>query len=134
MTSKMEPSTSSTSMSETKKATTSWLRIQPGGVVPTCGCNANSILPDLSVDKAYKEVASFAENWSPQDVFEFVQGLGFTKEAKAFYEQEIDGQALLLLKRSDVLSRLSLRLGPALKLHRRILAVQTAYARTRTSN
>jgi len=39
--------------------------------------------------------------------------------------QEIDGQALLLLKRVDVLSMLSLKLGPALKIYRRLIMLQS---------
>lgn len=39
--------------------------------------------------------------------------------------KEIDGQALLLLKRNDVLSMLSLKLGPALKIHRRLATLQS---------
>lgn len=38
--------------------------------------------------------------------------------------QEIDGPSLLLMKREDVLSALGLKLGPALKLYRKIVRVQ----------
>ena len=40
--------------------------------------------------------------------------------------QEIDGQSLLLLKRSDVLQGLSLRLGPALKIYNHVMKLQTS--------
>ena len=42
------------------------------------------------------------------------------------YFQEIDGPSLLLLKRSDVLQGLSLRLGPALKIYNHVMKLQTA--------
>lgn len=40
-------------------------------------------------------------------------------------EQAIDGNALLLLSRADVLSSLGLKLGPALKLYRQVRVLQT---------
>lgn len=40
--------------------------------------------------------------------------------------QEIDGQSLLLLKRSDVLQGLSLKLGPALKIYTHVMRLQTS--------
>lgn len=39
--------------------------------------------------------------------------------------QEIDGQSLLLMKRSDVLTGLYIRLGPALKLYQHVLKLQS---------
>ena len=39
--------------------------------------------------------------------------------------QEIDGQSLLLLKRSDVLTGLNLKLGPALKIYQHVAKLQT---------
>ena len=40
--------------------------------------------------------------------------------------QEIDGVSLLLLKRSDVLKGLDMKLGPALKVNRLVQGLQTA--------
>lgn len=40
--------------------------------------------------------------------------------------QEIDGQSLLLMKRSDVLTGLSIKLGPALKIYQHVIKLQTA--------
>ena len=40
--------------------------------------------------------------------------------------QEIDGVALLLMKRADVLKGLELKLGPALKINRYIQSLQAA--------
>ena len=42
------------------------------------------------------------------------------------YLQEIDGQSLLLMKRSDVLTGLSIRLGPALKMYQHVMKLQLA--------
>lgn len=41
-----------------------------------------------------------------------------------FFLQEIDGQSLLLMKRSDVLTGLSIRLGPALKMYQHVMKLQ----------
>ena len=38
--------------------------------------------------------------------------------------QEIDGKSLLLMKRSDVLTGLSIKLGPALKIHSHVARLQ----------
>lgn len=38
-------------------------------------------------------------------------------------QQEIDGKSLLLMQRSDVLTGLSIRLGPALKIYERHVKV-----------
>ena len=40
--------------------------------------------------------------------------------------QEIDGKSLLLMKRSDVLTGMSIKLGPALKIHRHVQRLQLA--------
>lgn len=42
-----------------------------------------------------------------------------------FFSQEIDGKSLLLMKRSDVLMGLALRLGPALKIYAHVERLQT---------
>ncbi|XP_052867846.1 sterile alpha motif domain-containing protein 1 [Anopheles cruzii] len=47
-----------------------------------------------------------------------------------FLEQEIDGASLLLLQRSDVLSRFGLKLGPAMELYQLIVALQSGDTET----
>ncbi|CAN0135431.1 unnamed protein product [Lampetra fluviatilis] len=56
-------------------------------------------------------------DWSIADVVSYFRTAGFEEEARAFQEQEIDGKSLLLMKRSDVLTGLSIKLGPALKIY-----------------
>ncbi|GBM18647.1 Polyhomeotic-like protein 3, partial [Araneus ventricosus] len=52
-----------------------------------------------------------------QDVFEFIQNLpGCSDYADTFKSQEIDGQALLLLKEDHLMTAMCMKLGPALKL------------------
>lgn len=47
-------------------------------------------------------------------------------ESTLILPQEIDGKSLLLMKRSDVLTGLSIKLGPALKIHRHVQHLQMA--------
>ncbi|GAB1597498.1 uncharacterized protein DDB_G0287625-like [Argonauta hians] len=65
-----------------------------------------------------------AANWSIDDVVNFFKSAGFVTQAEAFREQEIDGKSLLLMKRSDVLTGLSLKLGPALKMYTHVQNLQ----------
>ena len=47
------------------------------------------------------------------------------RHAKVFFDEEIDGSGLLVLQRHDVLRGLGIKLGPALKIYNRVLALQT---------
>ncbi|KAG7460280.1 hypothetical protein MATL_G00219660 [Megalops atlanticus] len=55
--------------------------------------------------------------WTVTDVASYFTAAGFPEQAVAFRTQEIDGKSLLLMQRSDVLTGLSIRLGPALKIY-----------------
>ncbi|XP_046894639.1 sterile alpha motif domain containing 1a [Hypomesus transpacificus] len=61
--------------------------------------------------------------WSVADVVTYFCAAGFPEQAIAFRTQEIDGKSLLLMQRSDVLTGLSIRLGPALKIYERHVKV-----------
>ncbi|XP_072304361.1 polyhomeotic-like protein 1 [Eucyclogobius newberryi] len=55
--------------------------------------------------------------WSVQEVSQFISSLqGCEDLAPQFLSQEIDGQALLLLKEEHLMSTMSMKLGPALKI------------------
>ncbi|XP_038595751.1 atherin [Tachyglossus aculeatus] len=64
-----------------------------------------------------KEKPSDPVEWTVMDVVEYFTEAGFPEQASAFQEQEIDGKSLLLMQRTDVLTGLSIRLGPALKIY-----------------
>ncbi|XP_074785946.1 sterile alpha motif domain-containing protein 1 [Athene noctua] len=64
-----------------------------------------------------KEKAADPVEWSVRDVVDYFTEAGFPEQATAFQEQEIDGKSLLLMQRADVLTGLSIRLGPALKIY-----------------
>lgn len=61
--------------------------------------------------------------WTVADVASYFSAAGFPEQAMAFRSQEIDGKSLLLMQRSDVLTGLSIRLGPALKIYERHVKV-----------
>lgn len=67
--------------------------------------------------------------WSVQDVYTFVKNLpGCSSYADEFRLQEIDGQALLLLKEDHFMTTLNLKLGPALKICQQIAALKDSFS------
>ncbi|XP_062822139.1 polyhomeotic-like protein 2 isoform X2 [Anolis carolinensis] len=59
--------------------------------------------------------------WNVEDVHQFIRSLpGCQEIAEEFRAQEIDGQALLLLKEDHLMSAMNIKLGPALKIYARI--------------
>ncbi|PVD24335.1 hypothetical protein C0Q70_14815 [Pomacea canaliculata] len=65
--------------------------------------------------------------WTVSDTVEFIQTTDCSHVAKVFREQEIDGQALLLLTLPTVQEHLELKLGPAIKLCHQIERVKRAF-------
>lgn len=56
-------------------------------------------------------------NWTVSDVCEFIKNLpGCSDYVDDFEQQEIDGQALLLLKENHLVNAMGMKLGPALKI------------------
>lgn len=56
-------------------------------------------------------------NWSVEEVSEFIKNLpGCQDYVEDFVQQEIDGQALLLLKENHLVHAMGMKLGPALKI------------------
>ena len=65
--------------------------------------------------------------WSSKEVSDFVTGLtGQEKYGKLFLEEEIDGEAFLLLTQNDIFKVLNIKLGPTLKIHGAILFARTS--------
>uniref|UniRef100_A0A3B3SDH6 Polyhomeotic homolog 2a (Drosophila) n=1 Tax=Paramormyrops kingsleyae TaxID=1676925 RepID=A0A3B3SDH6_9TELE len=59
--------------------------------------------------------------WNVEEVYTFIHSLpGCQEIAEEFRSQEIDGQALLLLKEDHLMSTMNIKLGPALKIYARI--------------
>ena len=67
-------------------------------------------------------------SWTPEEVSDYFKMVGFPNHAHVFVDQEIDGKSLLLLKRADVIERLSLKLGPAVKIYEHVTKLQQAAA------
>lgn len=56
------------------------------------------------------------QQWTLEDVGEFLNHLGYEAYTDKFLEHEMDGRALCLMKDHHLLMTLKLRLGPALKI------------------
>lgn len=65
--------------------------------------------------------------WSVSDVVEYITSTDCASLAKIFQEQDIDGQALLLLTLPTVQECMDLKLGPAIKLCHQIERVKVAF-------
>ncbi|XP_035510779.1 sterile alpha motif domain containing 1a [Morone saxatilis] len=76
---------------------------------------------DVAVKK--EKMSQNLLQWTVADVASYFSAAGFPEQAVAFRTQEIDGKSLLLMQRSDVLTGLSIRLGPALKIYERHVKV-----------
>lgn len=64
-------------------------------------------------------------SWTVQEVADYIQELpGCTDYAEEFRSQEIDGQALLLLKEDHLMTAMNIKLGPALKICAKINALR----------
>ncbi|XP_064183816.1 lethal(3)malignant brain tumor-like protein 4 isoform X3 [Anguilla rostrata] len=65
--------------------------------------------------------------WSTDEVASFVRGLpGCRDHAVTFRNEQIDGEAFLLLTQADIVKILSIKLGPALKIYNSILMFKSA--------
>ncbi|XP_076790285.1 polyhomeotic-like protein 2 isoform X3 [Arvicanthis niloticus] len=82
-------------------------------------------LPDMHmrdlVGMGHHYLPNEPTKWNVEDVYEFIRSLpGCQEIAEEFRAQEIDGQALLLLKEDHLMSAMNIKLGPALKIYARI--------------
>ncbi|XP_041378510.1 polyhomeotic-like protein 2 isoform X2 [Gigantopelta aegis] len=66
--------------------------------------------------------------WTVSEVYEFINSLpGCASYADEFRSQEIDGQALLLLKEDHLMSAMNIKLGPALKICAKITSIKDEF-------
>lgn len=87
------------------------------GRVPERSENCGRELPLLS----HHFLPSDPGKWNVEDVYEFICSLpGCLEIAEEFRSQEIDGQALLLLKEDHLMGTMNIKLGPALKIFAQI--------------
>ena len=79
---------------------------------------------------AYSDLASVAAQWDIDEVCKFVSSVtGCSEYCDVFREQEIDGQALLLLTEEHLSNKMGLKLGPALKLKSKIDELRCVYTK-----
>ncbi|XP_028667383.1 sterile alpha motif domain-containing protein 13 isoform X4 [Erpetoichthys calabaricus] len=101
--------------------TTARMENKENGSVDTKNLVENGQLPDPA-------------EWAVLDVVNYFKAVGFEEQANAFQDQEIDGKSLLLMTRNDVLTGLSLKLGPALKIYEyHVKPLQTQHLKNNTS-
>ncbi|XP_030852562.1 histone acetyltransferase KAT6B [Strongylocentrotus purpuratus] len=110
-----------------------------GQVTPDVATPNQSRVANLPVQSAQANTSSSSPpgtshpkhpaHWSLEDVVKLLQEKGFKEQAESFRDQEIDGHALLLLRRSDVLTGLSFKLGPALKIYEIVSKLQLVQAK-----
>ncbi|XP_053942370.1 lethal(3)malignant brain tumor-like protein 4 isoform X1 [Cuculus canorus] len=71
--------------------------------------------------------ARHVAKWTVEEVVSFVQHLpGCKEQASVFREEQIDGEAFLLLNQNDIVKILGIKLGPALKIYNAILMLKSA--------
>uniref|UniRef100_A0AAR2JF78 SAM domain-containing protein n=1 Tax=Pygocentrus nattereri TaxID=42514 RepID=A0AAR2JF78_PYGNA len=94
----------------------------PNPSMPHCWDQHSKLLPSVAGITASK-----VATWSVEQVSEFIQGLpGCREQVRTFREEQIDGEAFLLLTQTDLVKILSMKLGPALKIYNSILMFKTA--------
>ncbi|XP_034964903.1 lethal(3)malignant brain tumor-like protein 3 isoform X2 [Zootoca vivipara] len=71
--------------------------------------------------------ASKVSKWSTDEVSEFIRSLpGCEEHGKVFKDEQIDGEAFLLMTQTDIVKIMSIKLGPALKIFNSILMFKAA--------
>ncbi|XP_048860554.1 lethal(3)malignant brain tumor-like protein 3 isoform X1 [Brienomyrus brachyistius] len=94
----------------------------PAPNVPLCWDKHSKLLPTVAGITASK-----VAEWTVEQVTQFIQGLPGCKEhVRTFKEEQIDGEAFLLLTQVDLVKIMCIKLGPALKIYNSILMFKTA--------
>uniref|UniRef100_A0A8C5JR31 Scm like with four mbt domains 2 n=1 Tax=Junco hyemalis TaxID=40217 RepID=A0A8C5JR31_JUNHY len=95
---------------------------------PHSGSEADKGTPEIKPEEEEKLVLdSNPLEWTVTDVVRFIKLTDCAPLAKIFQEQDIDGQALLLLTLPTVQECMELKLGPAIKLCHQIERVKVAF-------
>ncbi|XP_038057788.1 lethal(3)malignant brain tumor-like protein 4 [Patiria miniata] len=94
----------------------------PAKDLPLCWEQHSKLLPGLA-DLSRSAVAK----WSTEEVADFVKKLpGCGEHASKFADEQIDGEAFLLLTQTDIVKIMTIKLGPALKIYNAILILKSA--------
>ncbi|CAB1454104.1 unnamed protein product [Pleuronectes platessa] len=90
----------------------------PMSLSPASSASCHQAAPQPPTDSSAPScLPSGPAQWSVEEVSQFISSLqGCEDLASQFLSQEIDGQALLLLKEEHLMSTMNIKLGPALKI------------------
>lgn len=97
--------------------------------IPASSTNGFKVKAE-DIDTTRKNFINTTENvpdvrdWDCDEIFTYFMATSTAEYAHLFKEREIDGDALLLINRDDVLTKFNLKLGPALRLYSHILMLQ----------
>lgn len=94
------------------------------------GLDQHDIEEDLfdGVEPMMKYASVPAVLWSKEDVVSFISEIpGCQQYAEKFLEEEIDGQALMLIKEEHLVQTMGLKLGPALKISAHLRSFKSQY-------
>ena len=81
------------------------------------GKDPPQVLPHKLVPRFWPDLNESVLEWSVDDVCHFVSSLtGSPDIAHAFREEHIDGHSFVLMQEDHLLNRMSIKLGPALKI------------------
>lgn len=85
----------------------------------------SNVMTDSRVIESNPGMGRNPKDWSVDEVESFIKAIGYADQACLFKDQEVDGVSLLLLKRSDVINGMTMKMGPALKIYGHIQRLQT---------
>uniref|UniRef100_A0A3Q3N8I2 Polyhomeotic-like protein 1 n=1 Tax=Mastacembelus armatus TaxID=205130 RepID=A0A3Q3N8I2_9TELE len=90
----------------------------PMSLSPASSASCHQLPPPLPTENSAPScLPASPAQWSVEEVSQFISSLqGCEELASQFLSQEIDGQALLLLKEEHLMSTMNIKLGPALKI------------------
>ncbi|XP_062137966.1 myosin-G heavy chain [Drosophila sulfurigaster albostrigata] len=89
--------------------------------VPTERQNGEAVT-DLTEDEPQQPIV---QSWNVDQVVSYVEKF-YPQESNIFKSQEIDGAALMVLTRQDIIDRFGLKLGPSLRIYQLVLSLQTS--------
>lgn len=85
--------------------------------------------PALELNGDDDEQESFLVKWTVKDVYDYMfKSSGYGEYAVDFESHEIDGQALLLLNENHLVQTMNIKLGPALKIMKKIEEIKNSAA------
>ncbi|XP_054772350.2 lethal(3)malignant brain tumor-like protein 4 [Lytechinus pictus] len=94
----------------------------PAKDLPLCWEQHSKLLPGVA-----NLSAATVARWTMDEVASFVRKLpGCQEHASKFADEQIDGEAFLLLTQSDIVKIMSIKLGPALKIYNAILILKNS--------